>query len=105
MKNVCVVQSLALLMFASVACVSTPPRQSPLGASPLAIADGERIIANQAVIVFDGSHSIDSASSFPPAKALLESFVEGMPEGTYDAAGIELGQIVFAFQPVGISSI
>jgi OOP family OmpA-OmpF porin len=52
---------------------------------------GETIAVDQVVLVFDSSSSIDADRYFPPAKAMLESFVAGMPDGTYAAGGVIFG--------------
>ncbi len=87
------------LTLLSAGCAQVP-RQEPMDVSPLRLGENDRVVPSQVVLVFDASHSIDAASSFAPAKALIESFVAGMPDGDFDAAGVTLGQLVFPFRPL-----
>ena len=77
---------------------ATPIRQQPMDARRVVPQEGESIAVDQVVLVFDSSSSIDAARLFPPAKALLESFVAGMPDGGYAAGGVIFGGAIAPFE-------
>lgn len=84
---------LALAMFcagAVVACSQNAPIQpfAPRLAKP---EPGDVVIAQDVVIVADASGSMDRKEGFPQEKAFLQSFVDGMPRGTYQVAFHVLG--------------
>lgn len=85
-------------VLASLGCAA--PYQAPFASRVLVPAHDERLVVDQTVLVFDASSSISRTELFPRAKALLESFVAGMPDGTYTAAGLEFGASLRAFSPL-----
>jgi OOP family OmpA-OmpF porin len=52
---------------------------------------GEVVLVEDNVIIFDASGSIDRKVDFPDEKAVLESYLAGMPPGTYRVALRVLG--------------
>ena len=80
--------SLSLVLAAAASgCITSP---SPLAISPLAVSSGEMLIVDHALLVIDGSGSIDR-QQFAEEKVLVEAFVGGMPQGSYSAGGIAFG--------------
>jgi len=79
--------SLALLL---TSCASAPYIE-PMEAQVARPGAGEIVSAQSSVLVFDASGSIDRQTVFPTEKATLESFIAGMPPGTYDVALRVLG--------------
>jgi OOP family OmpA-OmpF porin len=81
---------LALLVVATSGCLG-PPDLPPYPAR-LARPEGDQVVlADVSVLVFDASGSIDRQLDFPDEKAVMRSFVEGMPPGTYRNALRVLG--------------
>ena len=77
-----------MLAFAGVAafgCATSTPYQEPIRTEPLAISDTESLGLDRIIVLFDASGSIHPKQVFPGEKAWVESFVQGMPDGTYDA--------------------
>ena len=60
-------------------------------ATPVAPGVGEAIILEHASIIVDASGSMYPKSSFPVAKELARSFVNGMPVGAYAASALSFG--------------
>jgi OOP family OmpA-OmpF porin len=83
----------ALLLAAGGAfgCQS-PPDPEPIAASAITPAAGERVV-DQVVILLDTSGSIDEYDEFPQVRAMLQSFVGSMPEGSYEVGVIAFGGI------------
>ena len=75
---------------AAAACAQNAPIETfaPRMAKPEA---GDVVVAQDVVIVADASGSMDRKEGFPKEKALLQSFVAGMPRGTYRVAFHVLG--------------
>jgi OOP family OmpA-OmpF porin len=81
---------LTWLTLAALGCASTPYQQ-PIDVSPVVPGRGERVVVDQAMILFDSSGSISRTKQFPGEKALLESFVASMPDGSYEAGALAFG--------------
>ncbi|MCG8589425.1 MAG: OmpA family protein [Proteobacteria bacterium] len=79
-------------------CAATPV--TPVAVAPLAPGSGEAIVVDQAVILVDSSGSISPSEQFPGEKALLQSFVSGMPEGGYEVGAIAFGGLKRDSQPL-----
>jgi OOP family OmpA-OmpF porin len=82
--------ALGSILCLSLACAGTP-RKEPLPMKPLQAGSGERVIVDHAVLLVDTSRSICEECQFPDEKALLESFVAGMPNGGYSAGSVVFG--------------
>ena len=83
--------SLALTLYASLtACAQNSPIEAfaPRLARP---TEGQVVVAENVIIVADASGSLDRSLVLPQQKAFLESFVGGMPPGTYQVAFQLLG--------------
>jgi len=72
------------------ACIN-PPYQEPFQASRVDPGPGQELKVDQVLVIFDASGSIDPENDFPAEKALLESFVQGMPQGDYLAGLLAFG--------------
>ena len=81
--------ALIALTAASVGCASQMPYQEPVSVAALKPGAGERVAVDHLVVLFDSSGSVED--EFPGAKALLESFVAGAPNGSYTAGGTAFG--------------
>ena len=92
--------ALALCAAGIAACAQNPPIRPfvPRLARPEL---GEVGVAQDVVIVADASGSIDRSEGFPREKALLQSFVGGMPPGTYRVACHVRGGRKRQQQPLG----
>ena len=76
-----------LFIALALGCASAPmPYKAPMSVQP---ASGGRIDVDKAVVVVDSSGSIEE--QFVDTKALFESFVAGMPNGSYKAGSIVFG--------------
>ena len=80
--------AISLMLLGGLACASTPS-VAPLGVSPIAPGPDERVNVSQVYVVIDSSSSVEEA--FPTQKALVQSFVAAMPDGTYEVAAIAFG--------------
>jgi OOP family OmpA-OmpF porin len=77
-----------MVMFVGVSCASTPDL-APLNASPVTPGAGERVVVDHAFLVIDSSASV--SEDFAREKALVESFVGAMPDGTYQTGTVAFG--------------
>jgi len=94
MKSARLLQTLCLLAALSmmtVGCATRAPYQEPVPMKPITIGSSEMLAADRAILIFDSSGSIDARNTFPADKAWVEAFVQGMPEGKYDAELMEFG--------------
>jgi OOP family OmpA-OmpF porin len=82
-RRVVVVSSL----LGGLACAA--PSVAPLGAGPVSPGANERLAVTHTYLIVDSSQSVDEA--FPSEKALVESFVGAMPNGSYEAGGTAFG--------------
>ena len=78
----------SMVMFVGVSCASSPDI-APLSASPVTPGSGERVVVDHAYLVIDSSASV--SEDFAREKALVESFVGAMPEGTYQSGAVAFG--------------
>ncbi len=93
MRSTTTPRGAALLLLYSaltLGCTTIPPYEEPFEATRVEAADGA-LAVDQIVVLFDASGSIDPQAEFPTEKALLESFVQGMPDGDYDAEIVAFG--------------
>lgn len=81
-----IIRLLPLLAVFAIGCATSSPYQAPFAAEPIEIGRGEELAVDRAILVFDASGSIDARNEFPSEKAWVESFVQGMPEGDYQAS-------------------
>ena len=81
---------LLIAAIASAGCAS-PPYITPFPAEGIRPGPGEVVVTKDSVLILDASGSIDRELVFPQQKAVLESFVGGMPPGTYRSALFVLG--------------
>lgn len=79
---------LSMVMMVGVSCASSPDI-APLSASPVSPGAGERVVVDHAYMVIDTSASV--SEDFKREKALVESFVGAMPEGTYQTGAVAFG--------------
>lgn len=79
---------IALSLLGGAACATAPAVQ-PLAVSPLAPNAGERVIVDHSYLVIDSSSSVED--DFAKEKALVQSFVGGMPDGTYQTGSVAFG--------------
>jgi OOP family OmpA-OmpF porin len=70
------------------ACASSPDL-APLSASPVTPGAGERVVIDHAYLVIDSSASV--TEDFAREKALVQSFVGAMPDGTYQTGSVAFG--------------
>jgi len=82
--------ALALGVSLATGCVG-PPYQEPFVPVLTRPGPDEAVTLDFSILVMDVSGSIDREVVFPAQKALLESFVMGMPPGTYQMAMNVLG--------------
>lgn len=77
---------LAVALAAAGGCATAPiPYKAPVSATP----PTGQVIVSQAVNLFDSSGSQETL--FPDGKAVLESIVGVMPDGSYDAGHVHFG--------------
>ncbi|MGI6456827.1 MAG: OmpA family protein [bacterium] len=72
--------------------LSTVQYQEPMAVSPVVPNPGEQIIVDTAVILADSSGSMRNPDQYPVEKALIESFVAAMPNGSYNAGIYKFGK-------------
>lgn len=87
-------EPLVLRHFALLACLlgglaCATPRVEPLAAGPVSPGPGERVAVTHAYLIVDSSESVREA--FPDERALVQSFVAALPDGSYEVAGIAYG--------------
>lgn len=80
--------AIAVSLLGGIACAS-PPAVSPLGAGPIVPGPEERVNVSHVYVLIDASSSV--AEQFPVEKAIVQSFVGAMPDGTYQVAAIAFG--------------
>lgn len=81
---------LVILLGSVGGCLGVPDR-TPYPARITRPQAGDVVLVEDSVVVFDASGSIDRELDFPGEKAVLRSYVEGMPAGTYRSALRVLG--------------
>ena len=80
--------ALALSLLGGTACATAPAVQ-PLAVSPLQPGASERVNVDHSYLVIDSSSSVEG--DFAKAKALVQSFVGAMPDGTYQTGAVSFG--------------
>ena len=78
------------LITLSVGCAHSP-HATPFPARIARPTSGEVVLADQSILIVDASGSTDRTKGFPQEKALVRSYVEGMPPGRYQSAMRVLG--------------
>lgn len=79
--------AITLSLLGGIAC--STPTVAPLGAGPITPRSGEQVDVDHAYLVVDSSSSIED--DFASQKAMVQSFVGAMPEGTYQSGGVAFG--------------
>lgn len=87
----------ALSLMGGVAC-STTPTVAPLGAGPISPGANEEVVVDHAYLIVDSSSSVDE--EFAREKAMVESFIGAMPEGTYQSGAVAFGGYERQTQPL-----
>lgn len=82
---------IACLILATISGCLSPPDLAPYPAHLARPPEGEIVLVEDNVLIFDASGSIDRPLGFPEEKAVMRSFVDGMPPGTYRVALRVLG--------------
>jgi len=81
---------LPLTALLAVAC-ATPTVVVPVQVGPVAPRSGEQVAVDQSIMLVDTSASIHKSEQFPGEKALLQSLVASMPNGSYEAGTTAFG--------------
>jgi OOP family OmpA-OmpF porin len=79
--------AIVLSVLGALACAT--PAVSPLGAGPVTPGPDERVIVDHAYLIVDSSSSVEQ--EFASEKAMVQSFVGAMPEGTYQSGAVAFG--------------
>jgi OOP family OmpA-OmpF porin len=58
---------------------------------PISIGSGEILATDRVILIFDSSGSINARETFPADKAWVESFVQAMPDGQFEAELLAFG--------------
>jgi OOP family OmpA-OmpF porin len=83
------IAALFSLVFLALACAT--PTKTPIAVSPTNPSGGQRVVVDHAGVVVDASGSICKKHEWPEEKALVQSFVAGMPDGSYEAGAVSFG--------------
>ena len=89
--------SIAACLFA-IACET--PVVTPVEVRPITPRSGEEVVTDQSVLIVDNSGSISRTGQFPHDKALTQSLVAAMPDGSYQAGAIAFGGFDREVQPL-----
>ena len=89
--------SIAACLFA-VACET--PVVTPVEVRPITPGSGEGVVTDQSILIVDNSGSISRTEQFPHDKALTQSLIAAMPNGSYQAGAIAFGGFEREVQPV-----
>lgn len=81
--------ALSSLVCLALACAT--PTKAPINVTPVNPSGGERVVVDHAAVVVDASGSICKRHEWPGEKALVQSFVAGMPNGSYEAGAVSFG--------------
>lgn len=73
----------------SLGCATTTPEPTPTRVVEL--GPGESLKVDHVVLLSDGSHSMTKEGKVTAERLIVESFVSGMPDGSYTARGILFG--------------
>lgn len=80
--------AITFCLLGGLACAA-PKTVAPMNVSPIAPGPDQRVNVSHLYVVVDASASV--TEQFPGVKALTQSFVKGMPEGSYEVAAISFG--------------
>jgi OmpA-OmpF porin, OOP family len=89
--------SIAACLFA-IACET--PVVAPVEVRPITPGSGEEVVTDQSILIVDSSGSISQTRQFPHDKALTQSLIAAMPNGSYRAGAIAFGGSDRQVQPV-----
>lgn len=81
----------SIVLVASALGCATAQSPAPLSVSPLVPGPGEGVNVQQAVLLFDSSASVVEADAFLAQRRVFRGFVDGMPQGTYQAESLAFG--------------
>jgi OOP family OmpA-OmpF porin len=77
--------ALVVTALANAGCAMLTPYQEPVPAQPIVVGEGQTLAVDRLIVLFDASGSIHYRKEFPNEKAWVETFVQGMPDGPYEA--------------------
>lgn len=72
-------------------CATRAPYQTPIPMQPVQIGSDEVLSTDRVILIFDASGSINAREAFPADKAWVESFVQAMPDGQFEAELLAFG--------------
>jgi len=75
----------------ALACAKPLPVEAPLSVSPLTFGPSEQLKVDQAIALTDASGTMYMQQTFPRAKAMTQTFVAALPNGSYSAGLIGFG--------------
>jgi OmpA-OmpF porin, OOP family len=81
--------AITLSLLGGVACAGTPDVSAPMASSPVRPGANEQVVVDHTYLIVDSSTSLDS--EFAREKALVQSFVGTMPDGTYQSGTVNFG--------------
>jgi OOP family OmpA-OmpF porin len=81
------------LTFATFACalLGALPQATSAAVAPITPGPGERVVVQQAALLFDASSTIVEHGHFAPQHAVYRNFVGGMPDGSYEVEAVAFG--------------
>lgn len=80
--------AITLSLLGGVACAGSQ-HVAPLASSPVTPRENEQVVVDHAYLIVDSSTSVDA--DFAREKALVQSFVGTMPDGTYQSGTVNFG--------------
>jgi len=80
--------AITFFVLGGLACAA-PKAVPPMNVSPIAPGPDQRVNVSHIYVVVDASSSV--VEEFPGVKALTQSFVAGMPDGSYEVAAVSFG--------------
>lgn len=83
----------------ALACASPPPPE-PIRTSAITPGPGQKVAVDHVLVIFDTSGSIDEDDQFPTARALYESFMLTMPDGSYESGAVAFGGFAREATPI-----
>ncbi len=89
----------SLLTALGLACAKPPPPEL-IPATPIEPLVGEEVAVDHVLILLDSSGSISQRDQFPEAKALYQSFMLVMPDGSYEAGAVSFGGLQRESTPI-----
>ncbi len=76
----------SLVLLLGMAGCATLPEVAPMDLREVTPGPGEEIVVDQLVVLVDVSGSMWADDKYPLEKALVQAFVQAIPQGDYDAA-------------------